>query len=1149
MDVAVAPDGAVYIRGREPYVGDRLYKVSVDGIVSAFTGGRREQYREPCARWYEEDAPALRLCRIATHSHSIEISGDGTVYFTEGRTSVRKISPALPNFSPDSIFVASQDGSQLYEFDGDGRHLKTLDALTGSVIYRFGYDANRRLVRVTDADGNVTTIERDGAGLPSAIVAPGGQRTLLLTNSRGYLGTVTNPAGETTSFTYTPEGLMTREVEPNGGIHKFQYDAVGRLVRDENPDGQAKTITRTETGTDLTVKVTTGLGRTTTYKTEALPSGEHRRSVTKPSGETTTLIVNTDGTQTVVAPDGTRTTTETGPDPRWGMRAPLIVSRKVITPGGRRLETSFNRDVRLKDPKNPLSVQSITDTMTLDPDTANAKSFRTETLAPDPDSGQPDWRIDSESAESRQRQVNLDTRGRVKSIVLDPQAGGYDGTTPVTFQYTPKGRLAKMQQGALSLTYSYDELNRLVAIDNAEGGETTFTYDAADRLVSKRLPGGQLYRFVYARGGDLTAVVSPKGQVNAFTWTKAHDPDTYRPPGAAGLYDKAYDADGTMVTSASPGGGAEKLAYRADGRQTKSTWIPAGSSTPELTDSYEYPSSGALERPTKMTRVGTANPNEAIAFSYDGFLPTGLTYTGIATGTSTVTYGADLLPIREKLTIGTRSVLDRALAYDKDGRVTRYGSFSFVREGPNGALSRIANGSVQAESYTYDGLGRVKSKTLKAGTADRYKLDLTYDSVGRVVKKDETIGGAIETTNYSYDVNGQLIRASGAANETFAYDPNGNRTSPTAAYDSQDRLTKLGGVTYTYSDDGYLAKRSADTFKYTVSGTLAKAIVGGRQVTYAYDMLGRRVSRTVGTNTWRYLYSDAGNPFKITAVLEPNGTATTLYYDEDDLLFAMDRGTKRYYVATDQVGSPRLVVDSSGNVVKRVSYSSFGTVKSDSAPTFYLPFGFAGGLDDPMTHLVRFGFRDYDPASGHWMGRDPIFFRGSPTNLYAYVGNDPQSNRDPTGLACFGISAFGGPGGGIQYCRKDGKNSICGEIGVGVGGGVEVDPFGDVAKDGGTITGEVTGKWGPLSGTVGFETDLDCFNSKGYAKAGAGPFTLIGIDTNGTVITPTGSFGGPHAKDFSKQSLKDSFKGERTESGSWGTKAEGKLSWKQCGSW
>jgi RHS repeat-associated protein len=68
---------------------------------------------------------------------------------------------------------------------------------------------------------------------------------------------------------------------------------------------------------------------------------------------------------------------------------------------------------------------------------------------------------------------------------------------------------------------------------------------------------------------------------------------------------------------------------------------------------------------------------------------------------------------------------------------------------------------------------------------------------------------------------------------------------------------------------------------------------------------------------------------------------------------------------------------------------------TDTNPGFQ-PFGFAGGLYDRDTRLVRFGARDYDPAIGRWTTKDRSRFRGG-LNLYAYCGNDPINWIDITG--------------------------------------------------------------------------------------------------------------------------------------------------------
>jgi RHS repeat-associated protein len=111
------------------------------------------------------------------------------------------------------------------------------------------------------------------------------------------------------------------------------------------------------------------------------------------------------------------------------------------------------------------------------------------------------------------------------------------------------------------------------------------------------------------------------------------------------------------------------------------------------------------------------------------------------------------------------------------------------------------------------------------------------------------------------------------------------------------------------------------------------------------------------------------------------------------------KGGVTYRIISDHLGSPRLVVDSTtGAVLQRMDYDEFGTVILDTNPGFQ-PFGFAGGIYDRDTGLVRHGARDYDPETGRWVAKDPICFFGHDLNLYGYARNDPINAIDPEGKA------------------------------------------------------------------------------------------------------------------------------------------------------
>src|SRR5207302_4459298 len=131
---------------------------------------------------------------------------------------------AKRNVTLTEIIVPSADASDVYVFDSRGRHLRTLDALTNVQLQVFGYDSANRLVSVTDRDANVTTVQRDAQGNPTAIVSPYGQQTLVSVDSDGYLHTVINPNSELVQLSYKSPvagdphtgGLLTQYTNARG---------------------------------------------------------------------------------------------------------------------------------------------------------------------------------------------------------------------------------------------------------------------------------------------------------------------------------------------------------------------------------------------------------------------------------------------------------------------------------------------------------------------------------------------------------------------------------------------------------------------------------------------------------------------------------------------------------------------------------------------------------------------------------------------------------------------------------------------------------------------------------------------------------------------------------------------------------------------
>lgn len=436
-----------------------------------------------------------------------------------------------------------------------------------------------------------------------------------------------------------------------------------------------------------------------------------------------------------------------------------------------------------------------------------------------------------------------------------------------------------------------------------------------------------------------------------------------------------------------------------------------------------------------------------------------------------------------------------------------FGGFALERDGAGGRVNSLQDGALDVD-VVYDESGRHQEAVYRVGSAEVFRLGYSYDARGLLASVTGTAPEGVTERRYRYDGNGQLIEAETrlpdgtVRKEEYGYDENRNRTSrilngaaqAASLYGAQDRLLSAGGDSYEFDAAGYLTARGEDRFTYGSHGELMQATADGQNIRYAYDALGRRVSREDETGKTRYLYGNPLFPLLPTAVVEPGGAVAIYLYDENGLLIAIDKGEERFYVVTDGVGTPQRVIDGSGAAVKKLSYDSYGVKLDDSNPDFALAIGFAGGLEDEGTKLVRFGLRDYDPQSGRWTARDPILYDSGQANLYAYVNNNPVQLRDPCGMFCVGGSAYAGVGGGAQICLSSEGMSVCGELGVGAGGGLELNlnPAQDLADTGLSLEASAGVSIGPVGIKAGYQITRknDCISHGEIGGADLGPLTI-----------------------------------------------------------
>jgi RHS repeat-associated protein len=961
-----AADGSVIIAD----IGNkRVRMISPNGTISTIAGNGADlvSTSSPPYSFVGEGGPAVAMG--IGQSLMATKGPDGAIYIVAGR--VLKVASGFSGFTGDEIIVPSEGGSEVYRFDPLGRHLKTTDALTGVDTEVFGYDGAGRLASITDRSGNVTTISRDSAGNPTAITSPFGFVTTLGVDGNGYLNRITNPAGEATQVLCDGTGLLQTFTDPRGNTHIFTYDSLGRLKNDSNPAGGSKTLDRGDLGSGFWTSVTTALGRKSVYSVSTDANGSQQRVRTLPDGTAITQIESPTGMTTISYPDGTAVTETQTPDPRFGMVAPLL-STKVTTPSGLSHVVTNARKVTSSS-STPSTVVSIADTSTIDGQvygTNYVAATRTQTMT---------------SPAGRVTTVTLDAQGRPASIQAP-------GMAVASMYYYPNGRLHSTTQGTRTITYDYDAHGFLKTVTDPLLRVTTYGRDAAGRINSALLPGPRTVGYDHDQNGNTSSVTPPGRSAHGFDSTSIDQPWTYTPPSVpnAGLLitQYNYDVDGALWQVLLPDQNSIVSGYDPVGRLKTVT-------TARGTTGLGY------DEVSRLHNISTPEGN-GLVFGYDGSLVTSEQATGAVPGLVGRTFDNSFRVSSVSVNGGSLGIW----GYDADSLLTSAGALGITREPATGRVSGTTVGSVTTAQH-YSTYGELGDFSATAGGTALYSYSFPQrDDGGRIYTKSETIQGVTHSYVYTYDTAGRLwkVTRDGAQVEIYTYDDNGNRLGGT--YDAQDRMTVYGSATYTYGPNGDLRTKTVGsqvtTYSYDATGNLMAAYLpNGKTISYVVDGRDRRVGKQVnGALVEGFLYDGQLRPV---AWLDGTGAvkATFVYALHANVAEYMTTGGHTYRIIHDHLGSPRLVVDaSSGAVAQRMEYDSYGQVLSDTSPGFQ-PFGFAGGLYDRDTGLVRFGARDYDPGTGRWTNKDPILLEGG-LNVYEYCGGDPVNRLDPTGLLAGG---------------------------------------------------------------------------------------------------------------------------------------------------
>jgi RHS repeat-associated protein len=901
---------------------------------------------------------------------------------------VFKASSNTNHFTAGEFLIAGEGDNDIYVFDDKGKHLRTLNTLTGNIIYQFKYDRSNRLISITDENSRVTTIERDPQGNPTAIIAPYGQRTKLTLNNQ-YLSEITDPDGKSFKAEYTPKGLLKTFTDPRGNIRSYDYDELGRLKKAADPVGGVQTLNRTNQYNGYKVTFTDAADLITDFLVE----NDLKQENGQPSVHSMTRTVTPPGTSPIVSvddpfnvrlvskfPDGSQQDLSTLQDPQWGRQNSLPQRQAISFPSSLKSSLEFSRQAQLSDPADPLSLVSQTDTWTF-----NGKISQSTYDAAN-------QTFTDVSPAGRKVKRTIDAKGRLTKTLVP-------GLYATDYVYDSNGRLKSLSQGSgtdvRTIRFGYGADGFLESITNSLDQKTTFKRNAAGWLTQEVRPDGQAIGFAYDANGNVTEV-RPAGQPShSFDYSGVDLPSSYKAPQVGTepnqtRYDYNLDRQLTQITL--PDSKTIILDYDTAGRLSTAKIAPGS-----LVLAYE--------NGTDNVNSITAPDGIGLAYSYDGSLLTSVSLSGPVAGKVNYTYNSDLLVAGLSLN-GDTPV---SFQYDDDSLLTKAGNLTLTRNDQNDLLTGTALGSI-TDSYSYDSFAEVTAYEAKYGTTSLLRFEYTYDNLGRITQKKEVLGGtATHMYNYGYDTAERLVevKRDGTTVANYGYDANGNRTQlngvTVSHYDDQDRLLDYQGATYQYMANGELRQKTVagktTQYDYDVLGNLRKVTLpDNTEIDYLIDGQNRKIGKKVnGTLVQAFLYQGQLQPI---AELDGSGNVISrfVYATHVNVPDYIIKGGVTYRVITDHLGSPRVITNASdGTVVQRMDYDEFGNVLADTNPGFQ-PFGFAGGLYDHDTKLIRFGARDYEAETGRWTAKDPSLFKSGTTNLFLYASDDPINFSDQDGL-------------------------------------------------------------------------------------------------------------------------------------------------------
>ncbi|MBE2180291.1 MAG: hypothetical protein IAE97_07450 [Chthoniobacterales bacterium] len=863
----------------------------------------------------------------------------------------------------DNFEVNPEGGATHYYYDERGRASGSRDA-EGNVT-SMTYDGQDRIVTRTSGAGETTVYTHDANHNITRIDHPrGGGSTLLDYDSLNRLDLATDPNGVQTDYVYFSSGANADKDRPQNVIHAkgtadqstttFSYvasgPAVGRVQTINDGDGLLTTKTYDSNGHP---DVTTAPGGFVTDQN--YDDRGDLFSVTDPRNSTTTRTYNKrrQVTSTVADSGGISASS----DVTYDNQARVETVTAPAHNGGQRSQTGTTYSPTDKVQVEKLNTVTMAETIYDSRDwAASAKDAanRTTIFVREANGNlqevqKPGARTTAFTYDGDRRLLGTSNPGansgvRVEEFAYDTTSGGLP-------------RTVKTEADNLTVVQEFDAKGQLRFLKDRKGATFEFRYGGLGRRTHVIPPGSVGTVTSYTKNGRVDEITEPSGDTATFSYNATTGRlQSVAYSGGATVNYTSYDNNGNLLVLNE--NGSNQITRTYDGLNRVMSYTEGGQ-----TIGYRYYPNGKLAK--LIYPGGTENGVGHVEYLYNA--------------------EGRLWQVIDKLD-STASP-----------RVTTYGW------NDDGSLDSITRPNNTVRSIGYDSVGRPETIGESAGAVSLLALGITYYPSDEIKTLDVTPAPPIRKTKAIPEV----AMTFGAANriltfngQSVSHDDDGNLTGgPLPAtgamtsygYDTRNRLTGAGGLTYTYN---------AENNRVGIGGTETTTLVVDSQ-----SALPKVLVRTKNGVTTRYVYG-VGLQYEVSSA----GDATYYHYD--------------------QSGNTAVLTDQSGAVVDRITYSSYGTIRYrlGSFDTPFLYGGFFGVMTD-SNGLIAMRARYYNPLTKRFLTSDPAL---DGLNWYAYAEGNPINFADPTGLGAASVTAalnsslnyLGMVGGGVASGLSQGLDNF-----------------------------------------------------------------------------------------------------------------------------